>query len=636
MHTTPKATGSNTSAGRPTGRPDSERALDFFAVRPDEKRSVLMFFSYAFLLLVAYYVLRTLREPLLLVGLSASAKTYASATAAVVLAFLVPIYGIAFRHAAKDQLVRWVTGCFLAMLFALYLAGRSGFEIGFLYYVWLAVFGVTLIAQFWAHTADVFDVDRGQRLFPVIMAGATLGGLAGPCVFRVLYEPLGPWSLMLVAAGLLALTLPLVAWTRNCAPQRSRDDATLVRPNVRRPLGGFSLVAHDRYLMLLALLVVLLNCVNTLGDYVLAELVVRDAEIRIAANASLDKGRLIGHFYAGFSFAVNAVTVLAQVFLVGRLFRWIGVHGALLVLPLIALIGYGLAVFLPIFSILRIVKVVENSANYSVMNTARQALYLPLSTAAKYEGKIATDTFFWRFGDVLPAGIVFAGSHWLGLGFQDFALFNIGFALAWLAVGVRLAQLHSARSDAARDKAPRRVAAAARWAAFASLAGRLLVSVTPRVAFVRGLGVWLSLAVGVAVLTRSAPVDAAFQGGSKLAAFTPKRLERIRKPAEAPPVMAVTSVFFFAHNENGRRTWVVASPDAFVVAELADSVAADPETWKLTTALAIGAPSGPPRRTTALKLNGKPPGCQKPPFVPVKVMLADAATANAWSMSRRP
>lgn len=402
---------------------------------------MLLFFGYAFLLLVAYYIVRTLREPLLLVHGSAELKTYASAAAALALLLLVPLYGVAFRRVDKNQLARWVTGLFVGTLGALYLAARSGLDIGFVYYVWAGIFGITIVAQFWAHAADCLSKESGSRLFPVIMTGATLGGLAGPSLFRVLHGALDAPQLMLVAMAVLALTLPFVEWTRNSVPTTGRSNAAEPAPSVPRPLGGFSLVLRDRYLLLLALFVVLLNCVNTMGEYLLADVVVRHVDNAVAMNPSLDKGELIGTFYANFSLVMNALTMLTQMFLVARVFRWIGVNGALLVLPAVAVIGYGLVAVLPIVGLLRVVKVIENSGNYSLLNTARQALYLPLPTAGKYEGKMATDTFFWRFGDLLPAAIVFVGASWLHFEPRQFALLNVGLSLAWLAVAVRLAAL---------------------------------------------------------------------------------------------------------------------------------------------------------------------------------------------------
>ena len=90
--------------------------------------------------------------------------------------------------------------------------------------------------------------------------------------------------------------------------------------------------------------------------------------------------------------------------------------------------------FVPIFSIIRLVKIGENSVNYSLMNTTRHALFLPVDRDAKYEGKTAIDTFFWRFGDLIQAGVVFAGLHWLDWTAAEFALLNFALALVWIGL----------------------------------------------------------------------------------------------------------------------------------------------------------------------------------------------------------
>ena len=110
---------------------------------------------------------------------------------------------------------------------------------------------------------------------------------------------------------------------------------------------------------------------------------------------------------------MTLVGLRIKLLLVARIYRWVGVQGALVVLPIVAALGYGLIVFVPIFSIIRLVKISENSVNYSLMNTTRHALFLPVDRDAKYEGKTAIDTFFWRVGDLIEAGVVFAGLHWL-------------------------------------------------------------------------------------------------------------------------------------------------------------------------------------------------------------------------------
>ena len=415
-------------------------------VRAGEGRSIAWFFFYAFLILVAYYILKTLREPLLLVDASAEMKSYAYAMIAALLIVIIPAYGWVFRRTRRSQLTRFVTGFFVINLGVLYLFGVAGFDVGFSYFVWVGIVGLMLPAQFWAYAADTYNVKSGQRLFPVIMAGATLGGLLGPLIAGALYERLGPWNLMLFVGVLLAATIPLVTVCRSAVPDGSR---AIAKQKKHEPhfMGGLALVVRDHYLLLLAVLILLLNWVNTTGEYILAEFVVSYADQRIALDPGLSKGELIAAFYSRFYFFVNAFTVALQVLLVARIFSWVGIRGALLVLPVLAMIGYGMIAFVPIFSLIQVAKIMENSADYSIMNTARHALYLPLPDDHKYEGKTAIETFFWRLGDLVQAGVVFLGLNYLGFGVEDFALLNLALGAVWLMVAIRLGRLYRDEVD---------------------------------------------------------------------------------------------------------------------------------------------------------------------------------------------
>ena len=243
-------------------------------LRAGEAASAALFFTYAFVLLVCYYQLRLLREPLLLTDGSAQLKSYAQAAMAVVLMLLVPVYGAVFRRVTPHQLVRFVTGFFVVNLAVFYVLGTAGFDIGFAFFVWVGIFNVTMVAQFWAHAAHSVDVASGQRLFPIVMAGATLGGLVGAALARTLFELLGAWNLMLFAAALLAATVPLVGITSRAVPPASRNHRLEGSEASRAALcNGFALILRDRYLLLLAALIVLLNCVSAMGDYLLADLV---------------------------------------------------------------------------------------------------------------------------------------------------------------------------------------------------------------------------------------------------------------------------------------------------------------------------------------------------------------------------
>jgi AAA family ATP:ADP antiporter len=416
-----------------------ERCLSVFArLRPGEGLAVLYFMSYGFLVMLSYYMLKTLREPLLLSKATAETKSYAYAVIALILLIVVPAYGALYQRLPKRQLSLWVSGILMAVQGAFFFLSQTGMKIGFAYYVWVGIFGVLITAQFWAFAADSFNVKAGKRIFPLIMIGISLGALVGPAAAGHLFQTLGTQGLMLIILVLIALTLPMADVARTAVPALSRSFLTASAPAGNSAFGGFALVMRNRYLLLIAGMIVLLNWVNTTGEYLLAELVVRHVDSLIASDASLDKGKLIAAFYGNFFSMVNALSLIAQLFIVSRIIRWIGVRGAILILPVIALVGYGLMVFVPIFSMIRVVKVVENSTDYSLMNTARHALFLPLGAAEKYQAKIAIDAFFWRFGDLIQAVAVYVGLHLLDFGAKQFAVLNMFLALAWLLLAVQI------------------------------------------------------------------------------------------------------------------------------------------------------------------------------------------------------
>ena len=142
-----------------------EKMLGVFAkLRPGEGLTVFYFMTYGFLVMFSYYMLKTLREPLLLSKASAETKSYAYAVIALVLLFAVPAYGAIYQRVPKQQLSLRISGILLAVQTAFYLLTYTSINIGFAYYVWVGIFGVLITAQFWAFAADTFNVKTGQRI----------------------------------------------------------------------------------------------------------------------------------------------------------------------------------------------------------------------------------------------------------------------------------------------------------------------------------------------------------------------------------------------------------------------------------------------------------------------------------------
>jgi AAA family ATP:ADP antiporter len=182
------------------------------------------------------------------------------------------------------------------------------------------------------------------------------------------------------------------------------------------------------------------------------------ADAAMAADPTLTRDAFLGAFYGRFSFYFNTLGLLIQAFLVSRVVKYLGMAGALLALPIVALGGYGLIAAGAGLAVIRWAKIVENATDYSIMNTARQLVWLPTSREEKYKAKQAVDTFFVRAGDLLQAALVFAGTTWLGLGVTGFAFVNLGLIGLWLLVAFLLLREYGAimrsRVDSAAAGAP--------------------------------------------------------------------------------------------------------------------------------------------------------------------------------------
>ena len=417
-----------------------ERMLTVFTrIRPGEGRSTLLFFLHAFLLLFSYYIVRSLREAFILTDYSAEVLSYGYAVVALVLMFVVPAYGAVRKRLDGERLLKAVTVFFALNMLGFSAAAYFGISTSFTFFIWVSIFGAMMIAQFWAFAADTFNLKSGQRLFPVIMVGANVGALAGGEFASIAAHSLEPVGLMVVATLVLAATIVLAGPARAATPDGSRAASPEHGGAPPKLMGGIELVLRDRYLLLVALLIVLLNWVNTTGGTLLADMASRDADARVAASAgTLAKDVVITAFYGKYYFWTTLVGLAIQLLLVARVYRWVGIRGALLVLPVVAALGYGLMAFVPIFSIIRLVKIGEDAVNTSLMNTTRQALFLPVDRDAKYEGKTAIDTFFWRVGDLIQAGVYYAGLHWLDWTTPNFALLNFALALVWIGIAVAI------------------------------------------------------------------------------------------------------------------------------------------------------------------------------------------------------
>jgi AAA family ATP:ADP antiporter len=427
-----------------------ERFLGLFTeVRKGEGLTAILLMLNLFILLCAYLLIKTVREPLILTGGGPEVKSYAAAGHALLLLAIVPLYGSVAGKVNRIQLINRVTLFFISNLIGFYILAQFDVPLGVVFFLWVGIFNLFLIAQFWSFANDIYTEEEGKRLFAMVAVGGSLGGLLGPLIANWLFRPLGPYRLMLVAAGLLGIAL-LITNIVN-AREKHPPQAGVKGGDSEQPLGkegGFHLVMGQRYLFFIALLVIASNMVKTTGDFILSKKVTEEARqsvvrqepqlalsnasaTRVAVQSAKAEQYFIGEFYGNFFFWVNLFDILTQMFLVSRIFKYFGVTGALFFLPVIAFGSYALITLAPVLSYIRIAKVMENGTDYSLQNTTRQALFLPTNRDAKYKAKAAIDTFFVRFGDVLSACVVFVGTRFI-LQTETFALINAAVVVVWL------------------------------------------------------------------------------------------------------------------------------------------------------------------------------------------------------------
>ena len=413
-------------------------------VRRTEILTVVLLSANVLLVLAAYYLLKVAREPLILVSGGAEVKSYAAAGQSLLLVGVSSAYGWLSTRVGRTLLISIVTLFFVANLGLFWLLGTKGQSIGLAFFLWVGIFNVVTVAQFWSFAADVYDDADGQRLFPVIGIGSSLGAVAGAVLATLLMKHGSPFRLMLVSAALLLLSLLLTHVVHQREPGRSKRygggsvrDLPFPRSDV------FGLVLRDRYLGVLALLVLVLSIVTKTGDYVLDRTLVLRAPHE-AQVLGITAGAYIGQFKARYFQWITVASVALQALAVSRIIRHAGIRASLVLVPLASVGGYGVALLAPVVSVLFASRVVESSVDYSLSNTTRQALWLVTSDEKKYKAKQVVDTFVVRAGDAVSAGLVWIGATLL-LGPRHFLALNLGFSLLWVVLAVALGRQYQRR-----------------------------------------------------------------------------------------------------------------------------------------------------------------------------------------------
>ena len=442
-----------------------DRFLRIFTdVRAGEGLPALLMAANVFLILCAYYLIKPLREGWIAVsdirGLSKmEVKAYSNFVQSLLLVPVVWYFGwLSDRYRRSALIIRSTLFCMLNM--TVFWALQPGLFIanlpytGVLFYLWVGMFGVFVVAQFWAFAADFYSEERGNRMFPLIAVGATSGAVCGSWITETLVKSglFGTEWLLIVA--MIPMTVSIVLYRTVDGRMTQKTIGVESSPGRKTAFedtgrSAISIIFSSRFLLATALITLILSWVNTNGENLLFRVVQEVLREQALGEQFSDSDSLLAFtrdgtaaFYGNFFFWVNTVALLLQAFAASRILKYGGFGAILLTLPLVALVSYTAMAFVPVLAIVKTMKIAENSTDYSINNTARNVLWLPASAETKYKGKPTIDSLFVRMGDGFAALTVLIGVQILALSMLSFFVLNVILILMWIALALVVIREH--------------------------------------------------------------------------------------------------------------------------------------------------------------------------------------------------
>jgi AAA family ATP:ADP antiporter len=411
-------------------------------IEANETRAVTLSFFTGFTVMSAYFFLRPVRDSM------ASDWSDAEISQLWTIQFflslgLVMLYGLACSKIRFRFLVPAVY-TFYAVTFALFFLGARFMSDAVLldksFYVWVSLFSLFHLSVFWSYMADTFSSAQSKRLFPFIGVGVSLGAAAAPLVVAVIASDVGNENLMLVAAVILLIAIPMIFYL-----QRLKI-ADLHNEDVRANLGaatmggkwwqGFRDFATNPYLLTIGVFILLYTAIQAFIYFETTELlrIYEEREQRTTILALRDA-------------VANILTFGLGLFVTGRLVKRLGMPWTLALLPVFCALGFLMLAMAPILSVLLAVDIARRGGEYGITRPAREMLFTSVDRETRFKTKPVIDVVVYRGGDAWWGGIFAAMSEGVGLGFAAMSLIGSAFAAAWVASALYLGRAFQRREQ---------------------------------------------------------------------------------------------------------------------------------------------------------------------------------------------
>ena len=419
-------------------------------IRREELAPVLASGLAFFFILTALMVLRPAREALGMQRGIEAVRWLFVGTAVITLA-VNPVFGLLVRRYRRLVFISTTYLFFAASLLVFYALmvmapAAIGETSGMVFFVWFSVFNMFATMVFWGLMADRFALEQSKRLFGVIAVGGTLGAITGPWLASQLAKPIGTAGLLLVAAGSLGLAVLMVRVVAHLQPERARPE---IPDNERVVIGGsawegLGAVFRSPYLAGISVYILILAVVATFIYFTRLQMVAALGEgldMRTAAFARVD-------------FYIQVATLVMQALVTGRLMKHVGVSVMLTLLPVTVAFGFVGLAMLGSLGALALFQAAFNAVQRAIMRPARETLFTVVSRADKYKSKAFIDTFVYRGGDVLGAGVEGVLGR-LAAGIVALTTVSVPLAAIWAVLGVWLGRRQERQAEHDRWNAER-------------------------------------------------------------------------------------------------------------------------------------------------------------------------------------
>ena len=412
------------------------RALTFLKsasmIKERELNAVVSSFFFVVILMSAYYILRPVRDAM------ASDWTDAEVSWLWTLNFfistgVVALYGAAVSRFRFRLLVPATYSIFAASFVSFYTlsffyADRTLIDKSF--YVWVSVFSLFHISVFWSFMSELFSKEQSGRLFGIIAAGASVGGLVGPSVPAFFTASLGTDNLMLIASAMLLLTIPIIFHLQALKLTAPGEQKIATTPPTEiiggNPLAGFKLFFSSPYLLCIGVFIFLYTGISSFVYFELKNLL---SELARPERTAI---------WAQMDLAVNVLSISTGLLVTGRIVSKFGMPVTIALIPLAICFGLLVLAISPFLGVVVVVQIVRRAGNYAVTRPAREMLFTRVDRETRFKAKPVIDIVAYRGSDMLMAWLFTGLTQGLGLGLAAVAMVGAAIAALWSLVGIYL------------------------------------------------------------------------------------------------------------------------------------------------------------------------------------------------------